>query len=802
MPSIKTLVIIVTDYPFGMGEPYLEDELRILETAFSKIYLLQSLSIDKKKNVYNFYVPENAEVIPLTFNLKDRGLLTNITQLFSFRLLRETFLALFKHRISLSTGLLRLIYSYWKGSYPALKAIRLLINENQIEIEKTVFYSYWFDYYTIALARLKRNNPRVSFSTRVHGWDLYFERHQIPFLPFREFVFNNINQIFPISNDGKKYILDKKLSIHPSKIAVASLGVKELKRNVNYSSEIQQTKGNLTILTLSHINLVKRLDRLVNSIAKVNSFNITWHHIGLGAELYEKQFKEQVYSLLNAKSNVIYTFHGELSKDKVEHFIQETSIDVIINCSDTEGVPVSIMEAMSVGIPAIAFDVGGVASIVENGKNGILLKVTNDSAVEKLTNAIKQFYSFTRKEKLFLSDNALDMWGKNYNHKINYTLMSEMLTNNTPESPKVFCEQCLIGNDIYPDIVLDKYGKCDVCSIVEEKNFNLQQRREAGYLSDLLKEIKSKKGKKQYDCIIGISGGVDSAYLALKVNDLGLTPLLVHIDNGWNSEIAVHNIQALVKQLDLDLYTVVIDWHEVKDLVRSFLKASVIDIDWANEMCAQAAIYKVARKFKVKYILTGHQMATEGWMPDNVVHYKLDLINFKHIHKKFGEVKLKTYPLIGFGLTYYLENILGVKYYFPLDYMDYNKENAKRELVEEYGWTDYGQKHFESIFTRFYQGYILPNKFKIDKRRFHYSSEIVSGQLSKEEAQKFIESNEYVESGQMQQDKEYVIKKLEFTEEEFDDIIQAPPKKHTDYPSVINILRKLKKIKGVFKNNR
>ena len=802
MSTNKTLVIVVADYPYGMGEPFLEDELKVLESSFEKIYLLQSTLIDKEKHIYNFYLPVNAEIVPLAFNKKKSVLFINLLQACSFDIIREIYLALFKHKVPFSLGLIKLIYNYWSGSYWVMKRIRSLIYKNQLEFENTVFYTYWLDHYTIALSRLKLEEKKLTFYTRVHGWDLYFERHQIPFLPFREYVFNKINKIFPISNDGKKYILDKKLSIHPSKITVTSLGVKKLNRNINYNNEIARTKNVFTILTLSYINPIKRLDRLVNAISKINSFSILWHHIGLGDQEYEKDFKGQVHKILHKSEKVSYTFHGELSKVNVELFIQDTPIDVIVNCSDSEGVPVSIMEAMSVGIPVIAFDVGGIPNIVENRKNGILLQLDNDSAIIELKYGIEKFYSFTREEKMLLSDNSLDMWQKNYNYKKNYTFMAEMLINKTQELPKVSCKQCLIASDIYPDILLDKYGKCDVCQIVEEKNKKLEKQREQGYFTNLLKKIKKSKGSKAYDCILGISGGVDSAYLAIKVKDLGLTPLLVHIDNGWNSEIAVHNIQALVKQLDLDLYTVVIDWREIKDLVRSFLKASVIDIDWSNEMCAQAALYKVARKFNVKYILTGHQMATEGWMPDNVVHYKLDLINFKHIYKTFGDVKLKTYPLIGFGLTYYLENILGIKYYYPLDYMDYNKDNAKKELVEEYGWKDYGQKHFESIFTRFYQGYILPTKFKIDKRRFHYSSSIVSGQLSKKEAQKLVESNEYVESGQMLQDKEYVIKKLEFTDEEFNTILQSPPKKHTDYPSIINLIKKLRKIKNVLQNNR
>jgi len=204
----------------------------------------------------------------------------------------------------------------------------------------------------------------------------------------------------------------------------------------------------------------------------------------------------------------------------------------------------------------------------------------------------------------------------------------------------------------------------------------------------------------------------------------------------------------------------------------------------------------------VKYVLTGHQMATEGWMPDNVVHYKLDSINFKAIHRKFGSNKLKTYPVIGFLKTYYYEKILGIKFYYPLDYIEYNKDKVRFELVEKYGWRDYGQKHFENIFTRFYQGYILIKKFKIDKRKFHYSSSILSGQMTKDQANKLIESNEYQLSGQLEEDREYVMKKLEFSPEEFEEILNAAPKNHTDYLSIINVIKKLKKVKNVIQNNK
>jgi N-acetyl sugar amidotransferase len=318
----------------------------------------------------------------------------------------------------------------------------------------------------------------------------------------------------------------------------------------------------------------------------------------------------------------------------------------------------------------------------------------------------------------------------------------------------------------------------------------LKQQINDQYLTQLFNTI-SKKGKnKRYDCLIGISGGVDSAYLALKMKEQGLRPLLVHVDNGWNSEIAVSNIEKLITQLGFDLYTVVIDWEEIQDIVKSFMKASVIDIDWANEMCFVSSLYRVARKFGIKSVLTGHQISSEGWMPETVVHYKLDLINFRAIHRKFGTIPLRTYPTIGYFNSHIYQKIFGIHYYFPLDYLGYDKEVAKKELIERYGWRDYGQKHFESIFTRFYQAYLLPRKFGIDKRIFHYSSLISSAQLEKQSAIKLIEDRSYFETGQFDEDKVYIQKKMGFTPQEFEAILTSSPKSHFDYPSLFLFRRK------------
>ncbi|GEM_PF-260527 len=805
MPNRKNLVILVADYPYGTGEPFLEDEIKVLEKDFDKIYLLHTSHLEIRNSEFELYKPNNIQIYTL-YNEKIKiNISSKILQIFNFRFVYEILLARFKHNIRLSTNLIKLISSYWAKSKQGIFALEKFIQEEKIDLNETLFYSYWCDTNVIALARLKKKFPELNFITRLHGWDLYFERHEINFLPFRELIFNNAEKILPISNDGRKYLLKNKLSVRPEKIITSQLGVDEFEINSRYKKSDTNCilDNTLTILTLSHINPVKRLDRIIEVVKGISDINIVWHHIGYGFEPYESQFIESVHTELDKQKNITYHLHGQFTKKQVKHFLENTPIDCIVNCSDTEGIPVSLMEANSAGIPSIAFDIGGIPGIVYDQINGILLKFSSEKNVENLRNAVISFHHLPKAVKLIFSNNAKQIWKEEFNNETNFKELSHLMKNPHFSFNKVTtCKQCLITSEIYPSIVLDKYGVCDVCAVVEEKNKKIQKQKEENYLDTLLKEIAATKKEKKYDCILGISGGVDSAYLALKAKEWGLNPLLVHIDNGWNSEIAVFNIQTLIKQLDLDLYTVVIDWEEIKDVVRSFLRASVIDIDWANEMCAQAALNKVAKKFGVKHILTGHQMATEGWMPDNVVHYKLDSINFRAIHRKFGERKLKTYPVIGFLKTYYYERILGIKYYYPLDYIEYNKEVVKTELVEKYGWRDYGQKHFESIFTRFYQGYILIKKFKIDKRKFHYSSSILSGQLTKEEAINLINSNEYQLSGQQDQDKEYIIKKLEFTAEEFEEILNAKPKNHGDYPSIINLIKKLKKVKNVIQNNK
>jgi len=320
------------------------------------------------------------------------------------------------------------------------------------------------------------------------------------------------------------------------------------------------------------------------------------------------------------------------------------------------------------------------------------------------------------------------------------------------------------------------------------ENFRIEQ-EELGekYLAQHIEKMKVDGKGKDYDCLIGISGGVDSSYLAILLKEWGLRPLALHIDNGWNTELAVSNIEKLIKQLNIDLITYVVNWEELRDLELAYMAASVVDIDIPNEMPGQAMLYKTAAKHKLKYLITGHNFASEGWLPPTFSHYKYDTLNLNAIHRKFGKVKLKTYPKIGFFRSIYYSRILGIKYFSPLNYIHYDKEEAKKILIGRHGWRDYGGKHFENSYTRFYQSYILPEKFKLDKRRAHLSSLICAGQMTREEALEKIKRPPYEDPEVLRSDREYFIKKLRISEAEFDAYINAPQVQHTDYRSYMNI---------------
>jgi len=343
------------------------------------------------------------------------------------------------------------------------------------------------------------------------------------------------------------------------------------------------------------------------------------------------------------------------------------------------------------------------------------------------------------------------------------------------------CNRCVMDTTD-PEIQFDKKGICNHCYQYDEsiKKFVFDGEKGKEKLNHIVNEIKKSGKGKEYDCIIGVSGGVDSSFVAYKVKELGLRPLAVHLDNGWDSELAVKNIELFLKKLDIDLYTHVLDWEEFKNLQLSFLKASTPDSEIPTDHAIWAVLYEMADRIETKYVIFGGNIRTESHLPRSWSHGHMDWKYIKSIHNEFGNLPLNTFPHMNF--LRYNRNLIFLKSIDILNYIDYSKKEAMDILEKELGWKYYGGKHYESIYTRFYQGFILPRKFGYDKRRTHLSSLICSGEINRLEAIEELKTEPYPAELQSQ-DKEYVIKKLGISDHEFDRIMKLPKKKFWDYPS-------------------
>jgi N-acetyl sugar amidotransferase len=335
------------------------------------------------------------------------------------------------------------------------------------------------------------------------------------------------------------------------------------------------------------------------------------------------------------------------------------------------------------------------------------------------------------------------------------------------------------------DIHFDGDGICNHCraydAIAARYIFTGEYAKKE--LDRIVNEIKSASKNKDYDCVIGLSGGADSSYSTYWAHKLGLRVLVVHVDNGWNSEVAVRNIERIVKKLNMDLYTHVIDWEEFKDLQLAFLRASVLDVEVLTDNAISAVLSEITDKRKIRYLLKGSNVATEGIMPPSWSYSKIDSRNIKAIHSRFGKKEINTYPIIGpFKHKIYYPYFKRIRSVNVLNYVPYVKKDAIAVLEKEFDWKYYGDKHYESIFTRFYHAYILPTKFNIDTRKPHLSTLIASGQMTRNQALEILQKDPYTPE-ELREEKEYIISKLGLTEEEFDDIMNLPVKFHWDYPS-------------------
>lgn len=344
------------------------------------------------------------------------------------------------------------------------------------------------------------------------------------------------------------------------------------------------------------------------------------------------------------------------------------------------------------------------------------------------------------------------------------------------------CIKTVMDNIADPNITFDEHGVSNYYYEYFEKEKKHVKKGAEGidFYNKKIAQIKKDGQHKKYDCIVGLSGGVDSSYLAYLAKKEGLRPLIVHFDNGWNSELAVKNIENIVSILGFDLFTYVINWEEFRDLQLAYLKASVIDIEAITDHAIVATLYKLAAKHNINYFISGYNIVTEAILPNAWVFSKQDSENIKDIHQKFGTIPLKTFPFLTMAKKRYYSIASKVESVTLLNYIDYNKDKVKELLKKELNWKDYGGKHYESVWTRFYQGYILPEKFKVDKRKAHLSTLICSGQVSREQALAELQRPIY-DAEQLSIDMDFVLKKLGLSANEFEQIMKIPPRPHADF---------------------
>ena len=359
------------------------------------------------------------------------------------------------------------------------------------------------------------------------------------------------------------------------------------------------------------------------------------------------------------------------------------------------------------------------------------------------------------------------------------------------------CTRCVMDTSD-PAITFDDRGVCNHCIEFETvtRQHWFPNEEGARRWNALANQMRAQGRGRDYDCILGLSGGVDSSYLALKVRDWGLRPLVVHVDAGWNSELAVANIETIVKHCAFDLHTHVVDWEEMRDLHLAYLKSGIANQDVPQDHVFFASMYKFATANDIHYILSGGNLATEGVFPKAWHGPAMDAINLRAIHRRFGERPLKTYNTVSFFDYYvwfpFLKKMRTAR---PLNYMPYDKQMAISEL-EKIGWRSYGRKHGESLFTKLFQNHYLPVRFGYDKRRPHLSSLIVSGQMTREEALEKLAEPLY-DPHELEIDIAYFCKKLRITRTQFDEFMNAPRREFDEFDTWEGRYRLLKRLQSM-----
>jgi aminotransferase len=365
------------------------------------------------------------------------------------------------------------------------------------------------------------------------------------------------------------------------------------------------------------------------------------------------------------------------------------------------------------------------------------------------------------------------------------------------------CNSCVLDTTD-PDIIFDSAGVCNYCKSYRDTKLQFEKVTTTSHMTEKVLTIKADGRSKQYDAIVGVSGGVDSTYaLYLAVKKLGLRVLALHVDGGWDSEIAVGNIHRAIEILGVDLYTEVIDWEDMRNLQAAFFRASVVNCDIPQDHAFRAIQYKIAKKLKIHHFISGRNFNTDAMMPEAWVWPNHDSYHIKSVYKRNGTTPLKSYPF--FSIPYYylwLRYIERYEDFRVLEYVGYKRNEAKKYIGKELGWRDYGGKHYESVFTEFYQSFYLPQKFGFDKRKAHLSGLILNGEMNREEAIRELEEPA-CQADRVEELTTYFLKKIGFSRQEWDEIMKSPNRSHAEYPNaewILELLRHSKKIVNSFKS--